>query len=54
MEVLPLYDIETLYVVHEDMAERGITPEQLGVKVTAIDRARVSQLMNSQDKVLSF
>ncbi len=54
MEILPLYDIEDLFVVEEDLIERNIDTKDLGMKVMPIKRADVSQLINSQDKVLSF
>ncbi len=54
MEILPLYDIESFFAVQEDLIERGLNIEQLGLNVTIIKRTEVSQLINSQDKVLSF
>ena len=54
MEILPLYDIEKLFAVEEDLIERNINTEELGMEVTIIKRSEVSQLIYSQDKVLSF
>jgi tRNA 2-thiouridine synthesizing protein C len=54
LEILPLYDIEKLYAVKEDLVERGLNIDQLGVKVTIIERSLVNSLIESQDKVLSF
>ncbi len=54
MEILPLYDIENLYVAQEDMTERGINSEQFGVKVNIVNRPAISPLIQAQDKVLNF
>jgi len=54
MEILPLYDIENLLVIEEDLLERNIKLGNLGMEVKIIKRSEVSQLINSQDKVLSF
>ncbi len=54
MEILPLYDIENLFAVEEDLIERNINTEELGMEVKIIKRSEVSQLIDSQDKVLSF
>ncbi len=54
MEILPLYDIENLYVTQEDLTERGIKSEQLGIKVNIVKRSAISPLIQAQDKVLNF
>ncbi len=54
MEILPLYDIEKLYAVKEDLDERSLSTQMLGLEVTIISRKQVSQLTQQQDKVLSF
>jgi tRNA 2-thiouridine synthesizing protein C len=54
LEILPLYDIEKLYAVKEDLLERGLDIGQLGVKVSVIERSQVNSLIDSQNKVLSF
>ena len=48
------YDIEKLYVEKESMDARGITDKDLVVPVTVMSRAEMTQLMESQDVVLSF
>mgnify|MGYP005994497519 CR=1 FL=1 len=54
MEVLPLYDIEDLYVVKEDLAERNLEEAALGLPVKLIDRQDVHKLMNKQDHIMGF
>ncbi|MEY8205608.1 MAG: sulfurtransferase complex subunit TusC [Bermanella sp.] len=54
MEILPLYDIENLLAVEEDLIERNIQSDQLGVKVRLIKRAEVGQLIHAHHKVISF
>lgn len=54
MEVLPLYDIEDLYVVNEDLNERGLTQDSLGLPVKCIDRQDVHDLINKQDHIMGF
>ena len=48
------YDIEKLYVEKDSMDARGITEKDLVVPVTVMSRAEMTQLMESQDVVLSF
>ncbi len=48
------YDIEKLYVEKESMQARGLTEEDLLVKVTVFSRAEIGALMDEQDVVLSF
>ena len=54
MEVLPLYDIEDLYAVKEDLAERNIQENTLGLPVKLITRQDVHSLINKQDHVMGF
>ena len=54
LEVLPLYDVENLYVVQEDLNERNISKEQLGLEVKIITRADTHQLIDQQDHVMGF
>ncbi len=48
------YDVERLYVEQESLAERGLSADELIVPVEVVDRARMGELMNQQDVVLSF
>lgn len=54
MEVLPLYDIEDLYAVKEDLAERNIQESALGLPIKLISRQDVHSLINKQDHVMGF
>lgn len=48
------YDVEKLYVDKESMDERGLTQDDLLVDVEIISRAKLADLMDEQDVVLSF
>lgn len=54
LEVLPLYDIENLYITEEDLAERNLNKEQLGLNVNIISRSHVHTLIAQQDHVVGF
>ena len=54
LEVLPLYDIENLYVIKEDLAERALNEDSLGLPVKLISREESKILMNEQDHILGF
>ena len=48
------YDIEKLYVEKESMDARGLTQADLLVDVKIVSAAEMSDLMESQDVVMSF
>ena len=48
------YDIEKLYVDKESLESRGLTEENLVVPVEVLTTAQMSELMESQDVVISF
>lgn len=48
------YDINKLYVDRESLEARGLTEDDLMVPVAVLSAAELSQLMASQDVVLSF
>ena len=48
------YDVEKLYVSKESMDDRGLTEEDLLVDVEIVDNAKMADLMEDQDVVLSF
>jgi tRNA 2-thiouridine synthesizing protein C len=48
------YDVEKLYVDKESLDERGLTEDDLLVDVEVISRAKMADLMDEQDVVLSF
>ena len=54
MEVLPLYDIEDLYVITEDLAERNLSENDLGIPVKLIARSDTHTLIEQQDHVVGF
>jgi tRNA 2-thiouridine synthesizing protein C len=55
LPVLPLYDVENIYVHWESLGERGITPSELVLaNVQIIDSNAVGHLLAQQDQLLSF
>lgn len=54
LEVLPLYDIENLYITEEDLSERHLNKKQLGLNVNIISRSDVHALIAQQDHVVGF
>ncbi|MCK5091061.1 MAG: sulfurtransferase complex subunit TusC [Gammaproteobacteria bacterium] len=48
------YDVEKLYVSKESMDERGLAEDDLLVDVEIVDNAKMADLMEDQDVVLSF
>jgi|MDTG01.3.fsa_nt_gb tRNA 2-thiouridine synthesizing protein C len=54
LEVLPLYDIENLYAVSEDLMERSINPSDILAGVNIINREQAKQLIEQHTKVIGF
>jgi len=54
LQVLPMYDIEKLYVCSQALAERGLTEAQLVVPVEVLDGDAINALIKQQDRVLTF
>lgn len=55
LPVLPLYDVENIYVHLESMQRRGITTTELVLDAAqVIDSDAVSSLLAQQDQLLSF
>lgn len=48
------YDIEKLYVEKESLDQRGLSEENLIVPVEVVSTAQMTELMESQDVVISF
>jgi tRNA 2-thiouridine synthesizing protein C len=48
------YDIEKLYVAKESMEERGLTEADLLVDVKLVSTTEMTDIMASQDVILSF
>lgn len=49
-----LYEIEEIYVCREDLSQRGLTLEDLVLKVKLINRAEIKDLFNQYNNLLSF
>jgi tRNA 2-thiouridine synthesizing protein C len=47
------YGIDKVFVETESLSERGLSPDELVIPVTAVGRAEMTALMNSMDVVLS-
>lgn len=54
LELFELYDISRVYAVREDLLERHIAPDMLGIKVIEIDRQEVGHLIQQQHQVIGF
>lgn len=51
---LEMYDVEKLFVEAESLQERGLSEDDLLVDVEIVERAKVNELIDQQDVVLSF
>ncbi len=54
LQVLPMYDIDKLYVCAQAMAERNLSTDQLVVPVELLDKHAINALIKQQDRVLTF
>lgn len=54
LEALPLYDVNTILVESESLAERRLTPEQLVLPVRLVERQALAALFNAHQPVLRF
>lgn len=54
LQVLPMYDIDRLYVCGQAMAERGLTEDQFVVPVEVLDGPQISTLIKQFNRVLTF
>lgn len=54
LAALELYDIDRLFVCQDSLAKRGINASQLSVSISSLDNKDLSQLLHSQDTLLSF
>lgn len=54
LEALPLYDIEQLYVVKEDLESRNISETDIISIANIITRADSKQLIHRHEKILGF
>ena len=54
LPVLPMYDIEDIYLQASALAERGLTADDLVMPVKALNNNEIRDLMAQQDQLLSF
>ena len=54
LDVLPLYEIENLYVIEEDLKIRGITPEQVIDTIKVISNSESNELIHTHSKIIGF
>ena len=54
LEILPLYDIDKIYAVKEDLLERNILEADFVIGVKVLSRKEISEFINQQDKVVGF
>lgn len=55
LPVLPLYDINSIYVHYESLEKRKIKPNELVLEsIQIIDSAAIGKLLAEQDQLLSF
>lgn len=54
MEVFPLYDINQLYVIQEDLEARNIDKDRLGMDVIMVSKQDAHALMQQQDSIIGF
>ena len=47
-----LYDIEKIYVNEEDLAMRGLTPQQLKIQAQLLNKSKTAQLQLQYDIIL--
>ena len=53
LNALPMYDVESLYVNEESLAERGIASADIDLPVKEISASAVTELLHSHDVVIS-
>jgi tRNA 2-thiouridine synthesizing protein C len=54
LEVLPLYDVENLYAIDEDLKSRSITPSDIIEGIKIISRKQGKQLIQQHNKIIGF
>ncbi len=54
LPILPMYDIEKIYVQKSALQQRGLNREQLVMETIALSDQDITQLMEAQDSILSF
>lgn len=54
LPVLPLYDVERIYVAEQDLQARGIDPASLLLPAEPLTAADAAALFHQHDQILSF
>ena len=54
LEVLPLYDVENLYAIKEDLIDRALTTNQLIDGINIINRQQSKDIIAQHNKVIGF
>ncbi len=54
LSVLPMYDVNNIYVEACSLSERGIDPRSLKLAVEVLDSAAIKALFADYDQILSF
>ena len=52
LNALPMYDVESLYVSEESLAERGIASADIDLPVKVISASAVTELLHNHDVVI--
>lgn len=53
LKALDIYDIEHVYVVSQDLSQRGLQQKELLISTIQIDRPQLGQLMTEQDFIFT-
>ena len=54
LSAFELYDINSLFVCADSLAERGIEPDQLSLDIELLSREKLQLMLADQDHLLSF
>ncbi|ODS24713.1 sulfurtransferase TusC [Candidatus Endobugula sertula] len=54
LSAFTLYDIQSLFVCQESLAERGLRNTDIAIGINIVAHNTVSQLLSQQDHILSF
>ncbi len=52
--VLPLYDIQQIFVDEQSLHLRGMSPQELAIPATVCDSARINRLLQESDVVFTL
>ena len=54
LSALPMYDITAVFALKDDMDERGLSPSNCVIEVSAINVDAAQQLLSAADHVFSY